>query len=635
MKAFACFHCFNAGKLITKQGELMKQWNAILALVCAVSSAYAFDQFITRRENKLYAGEKEFRFIGANMPGLVVPYDFTLHLAERMYLPTPWELEDAMKTCQRMGMTVLRTWNLPMRGATETAKAYHYVLGPGQFNEKAFENMDHLLALANQYQIRLILSLNAEAGDYLGGIGTYAAYRGKKRSEFWSDPQLRADFKQTIAFVLSRTNTVSGVAYRDDKAVLAWQFGNEMYSATPEWLSEMAAYMKQLAPKQLVAETRHQGDAPPVIDANIDLYTRHYYSDYKRVGTNWVMGVKEYMAQLKGQRPFFVGEFGPYVDGKILTTTNVISRLKQFYAELEPIEGYSGALLWSMYFHNEQGGFYWHQIFTYPSVWSYHFPGFPSGDAQCERGIMQATREAAFRIRGCAVPQQPAPDAPEVIPFSGAPLFSWKGSAGAEHYRVERARSAAGPWLVAGARVSDADVAYRPLFSDTGVTCGSAWYYRVIACNEGGESAPSKPFGPVTIDRLCWVDELQDLQRAAEHSAGLMLDNTYNARYAEYLFRAVGHAGDFMTYRLDGAVSTLRATAFVPASCTNATLLDFGPDAQVTRRDIHHLAPPHAKPQQRQTQVEYCVAWTQPVRAVTVTWKADVALDRVEIDYRK
>ena len=248
---------------------------------------------------------------------------------------------------------------------------------------------------------------------------------------------------------------------------------------------------------------------------------------------------------------------------------------------------------------------------------------------------MQATREAAFRIRGCAVPQQPAPDAPEIIPFSRTPLFSWKGSAGAAYYRVERAASVAGPWRVAGERVSDADVAYRPLFSDTGVTCGSAWYYRVIACNEGGESIPSKPFGPVSIERLCVVDELQNLDCAAEHSAGLTLDNTYNARYAEYLFRAVGHAGDFMTYRLDGPVSEVRATAFFSSGCTNATLLDFGPDAQVTRRDIAHLAPPHAKSKQGQTQVEYRVAWTHPVRAVTVTWTSDVALDRVEIDYRK
>lgn len=613
----------------------MKSWSMILAVLCAVSSTYAFDHFISRKGNKLYDGEKEFRFIGANMPGLVVPYDFTLRLEERMHLATPWELEDALKTCQRMGMTVLRTWNLPMRGATEEPKAYHYVLGPGQFNEAAFLNMDHLLALANRHKIRLILSLNAEAGDYLGGIGTYAAYRGKKRSEFWSDPQLRADFKQTIAFVLARTNTVSGVPYRDDKAVLAWQFGNEMYSATPQWLSEMAAYMKQLAPNQLVAETRHHGDAPPVIDENIDLYTRHYYSDYKHVGTNWVMGVKEFLTKLEGKRPFFVGEFGPYVDGKILTTNTVIQKLTDFYAQTEPLDGYSGALLWSMYFHNEKGGFYWHQIFTYPSVWSYHFPGSPVGDAQCERGIMQATRAAAFRISGCAVPRQPAPDAPTVIPFSGTPLFSWKGSAGAEHYRVERATAVAGPWQVAGERISDADVAYRPLFSDEGVACGSAWYYRVIACNEGGDSLPSAPFGPVTINRLCFVDELQNLQRAQAHSSTLTLDNTFNARYAEYLFRAVGHADDFMTYRVAGPIAELRATAFVPASCTQDTLLDFGPGTRVTRRDIQHIAPPHAKAQQRQTQVEYTVAFPAPRSEVTVTWKADVALDRVEIDYRK
>ena len=37
-----------------------------------------------------------------------MPYDFTLRLPERMTLPTPWEIEDAMKTLSRMGMRVVR-----------------------------------------------------------------------------------------------------------------------------------------------------------------------------------------------------------------------------------------------------------------------------------------------------------------------------------------------------------------------------------------------------------------------------------------------------------------------------------------------------------------------------------------------
>jgi hypothetical protein len=47
-----------------------------------------FQHFITRKDNKLYDGDKPFRFAGANMPGIMLSYDFTLYLPERMNLQT-------------------------------------------------------------------------------------------------------------------------------------------------------------------------------------------------------------------------------------------------------------------------------------------------------------------------------------------------------------------------------------------------------------------------------------------------------------------------------------------------------------------------------------------------------------------
>ena len=74
-----------------------------------------FQHFITRQGDKLMDGDKEFRFLGANMPGLVLPYDWTLYLPERLHLPTPWEQEDGFKTLDQMNLRVVRTWNLPIR----------------------------------------------------------------------------------------------------------------------------------------------------------------------------------------------------------------------------------------------------------------------------------------------------------------------------------------------------------------------------------------------------------------------------------------------------------------------------------------------------------------------------------------
>jgi hypothetical protein len=200
-----------------------------------------FERFVSRDGARLMDGDRAFRFMGANMPGLVLPYDFTLRLPERMSLPTPWEQEDAFKTLSRMGMTVVRTWNLPMCGPGETPQPWHYVLAPGRFNEAAFKTIDHLLALANRHRVRVMLDLTAGSGDYLGGIGTYAAWRGKPRDAFWTDPQLREDYKATVRYVLTRVNTVTGVPYGEDRRFSPGSSATRCGNAQTNWLSEMAA----------------------------------------------------------------------------------------------------------------------------------------------------------------------------------------------------------------------------------------------------------------------------------------------------------------------------------------------------------------------------------------------------------
>ncbi len=600
-----------------------------------------FAHFITRDGARLLDGDTPFRFIGANMPGLVVPYDFTLRLPERMTLPTPWEIEDAMQTLSRLGMTVVRTWNLPMRGPNEPEQPWHYVRAPGVFNEAAFRTIDQTLALANKYGIRVMLCLTAEAGDYLGGIGTYASWRGRKRAEFYTDPQIREDYKATVRYVLGRVNTVTGVPYREDKAILAWQFGNEMHGATTEWLTELAATIKALDPNHLVAETRHSpAFAPQLIDPNIDLLTRHYYTNYKGSGTNWVAAVRREVEQIQGQRPFFIGEFGPYIDGQVLTRANVQEKLRAFLDTCIDTEGVCGALLWSMYFHHEAGGYYWHQIFTYPSVWSYHYPGFASADAQAEREIMGELRAAAFRIRGLPEPPETPPEAPVLLPFADTPLFSWRGAAGASGYDIERAPAADGPWSVLAANVSDAEVAYRPLFSDETARAGESWCYRVLARNPAGRSAPSNVVGPVRVKEACLVDEFHSLGRAAGRSEGLTLDNTYNARYAEYLFRVCGTTNDWLSYTAPGPAHEARVTAFFAAAqgpvrdplfLASADGADLAPVEAARREERAHLAPPHADGRHRQTQADYTIRLPPGTRHLKILWRGAMALDRVEL----
>ena len=272
-----------------------------------------------------------------------------------------------------------------------------------------------------------------------------------------------------------------------------------------------------------------------------------------------------------------------------------LPRCREFLQFVCDTQGVSGAMLWSMYFRHQDGGFYWHQIMTYPAVWSYHWPGFPSAEAQREIGLMTAMREAAFRIQGLPVPPVPVPDPPELLPFDEVPMFSWRGSAGASGYDIERAAAAEGPWTRIAENVSDADIAYRPLFSDTTARAGQTWFYRVTARNASGASRPSNVVGPVAVKRVCLADELQDFSRVHGKSDGLKLDNDYNAVYAEYLFRAKGTAGDWLTYEVPGPIESVKVVAFFAQDKTDLSLLVSADGTAFTRLEPAQ-GPPAAQP---------------------------------------
>jgi len=593
-----------------------------------------FRNFITRSGGKLMDGEREFRFLGANMPGLVLPYDFTLRLPERMRLPTAWEQEDAFKTLDQMNLRAVRLWNLPIRGPREEARPWHYVLGPGEFQEEAFAALDRVLALANRYGVRVIVDFTAGYGDYLGGVGTYAAHREKRRAEFFTDPQIREDFKATLRYVVGRRNRVSGVPYREDKAILAWQFGNEIQEAPEAWLEEMAAFLKSLDPNHLVMDPRHQKVPDPgKVDPNIDIYTRHYYDSFGRGDP--ASSLRRDLEALGGRRPFIVGEYGPYIGNPAEAETVLRNHRRFLDAVLDG--GASGAMLWSLYFHREEGGFYWHQIFTYPSVWSFHWPGFASADAQKEREILSDLRAAAFRIQGRPLEPVPVPEPPEMIFPGDAALLSWRGSAGASGYDLERAPAKDGPWRRIAADVSDADVAYRPLFNDASVRAGETWFYRAVARNGSGASKPSNVVGPVRIRTAWQVDEFMDFSGVQARSEGLSLTNAFNAMYAEYLFRAKGSAGDWIVYRTPAEMTAFRACFWFPGEPVDPTFR-VSPDGSrysdlsPRRRQQAFPSPPGGAARGgRRTLVEF--EGTVPPGNVflKILWNGPAEVDRVEI----
>ena len=508
--------------------------------------------FITASGNRLMDGAAPFRFVSFNIPNLnFVEDEFDFLRPFEYRLPDEFELRDAYESVRQMGGTVVRMYTFPVRTAGDPAGLPRYVLAPGKFDETSFRTMDLVLSLANEYGVRLIVPL-LNNWQWMGGRPQYAAFRGKTKDDFWTDPQLIADFKQTVAYVLNRRNTITGVAYKDDPAILCWETGNEL-QAPQSWTKIMAAYIKSIDRKHLLMDGAYL--TPEFIEAdvanpNIDILTTHHY---EQEPGQTLTHIEDFRKLIHGRKPYVVGEVGFFGTGA----------MQRIYDKVIASDDISGVLIWSLRHHRREGGFYWHSEPDGRGVFkAFHVPGFASGDEYDETNYLAAVRQAAFRIRALPQPRWPVPAAPKLLPIADAGAISWQGSAGAADYQVERAEAADGPWQVVGLNVSDAAVPYMPLFADQSAETGKSYFYRVIAENVSGRSAPSNAVGPVAVAVRALVDDMRTLNRTYRTAGKAVVKTDDDRRYKELFYRVQGEPGAELVYTVPGPIGGVRVFSF-------------------------------------------------------------------------
>jgi len=525
----------------------------LLMLVCVnrlSPGADGLQDFVRRSGDRLYDGPSEFRFVSWNIPNLHLVEDEFKFLGESPWRwPDEFEIRDALESVRQMGGTVVRPYVISVRRDESDMGRHVHVVGPGEFNEEAFETLDLVLKIAAEKRVRVIIPL-VDNWRWWGGIEQYAAFRGKKADQFWVDRQLIEDFKKTVHFVVNRRNTLTGKLYRDEPAIFAWETGNEL-DAPPEWTAEIASYLKQLDSNHLVIDGRSLHGVPiqSLDDPNIDIVTTHHYPNS---GNNNAGSIKKYISLIEGKKAYFVGEFG-------FVAVDEAQRMLDAVHEL----GVSGALYWSLRFHRREGGFYWHHEPSGGDLFkAYHWPGFPSGIEYREDRVIPMIRQAAFRIRGMEVKKTPAPSAPTLLGITDVARISWQGSTGASTYNVERSFQQSGPWELVGENVSDAAVQYRPLFADASARPDQEYFYRVIAKAVSDVSNPSNVVGPVAVEAYTLVDEMRNLELVAASAKPLEL-RTGNARKVqEDAHRVALLPGGSLTYHLPGSVERVKVWAF-------------------------------------------------------------------------
>ncbi|KAI8466427.1 MAG: glycoside hydrolase superfamily [Monoraphidium minutum] len=191
---------------------------------------------------------------------------------------------------QRLGFSVIRLWAFnDGDGWNALQKA------PGVYDEAVFRGLDWVIAQCAARGLRLMMTLSNFWEDF-GGFPQYVRWsRGlppgspAKGEEFYGDPKAQVMYRKFVGDVITRVNTVTGVMYRDDPAIFAWDLANEPRNeggdpaALTAWISSAAAHAKALDPTHPVTVGLEGffGPSTPELAAGCNPYNQTH-------GVDWV-----------------------------------------------------------------------------------------------------------------------------------------------------------------------------------------------------------------------------------------------------------------------------------------------------------------------------------------------------------
>ena len=254
------------------------------------------------------------------------------------------------------------------------------------YNEDLLRGLDVLLAEMGQRDMKAVIYLN-NFWEWSGGMGTYLSWVNGGdyidlgdpahpwpafplfNMQFYGNADANALYRDYIHAVVTRTNTVTGLRYAEDPAIMAWQLANEPrpgHSPEPgmhalpefyEWVDSTARYIKSLDANHLVSTgnegtfgcaehvqcfvTAHTSDA-------IDYLTFHMWpknwswlddqdmaGTFDRTLTNADAYIDEHLALARQiGKPIVLEEFGLPRDGGAIAPETATTYRDRFYAHV-------------------------------------------------------------------------------------------------------------------------------------------------------------------------------------------------------------------------------------------------------------------------------------------------------------
>ncbi|KAK6937957.1 Glycoside hydrolase, family 5 [Dillenia turbinata] len=197
------------------------------------------------------------------------------------------KVSEVLHQASAAGLSVCRTWAFSDGGYQALQ------ISPGVYDERVFQGLDFVISEARKYGVRLIMSLVNNFKDF-GGRSQYvqwaksAGVMVNNDDDFYTNDIIKGYYKNHAKRVIRRINTITGVAYKDDPTIMAWELMNEPRcqvdisgKTVNGWVQEMATYVKSIDSNHLleVGMEGFYGDSIP---------DRKQYNPGYEVGTDFI-----------------------------------------------------------------------------------------------------------------------------------------------------------------------------------------------------------------------------------------------------------------------------------------------------------------------------------------------------------
>ncbi|GAA5870684.1 hypothetical protein JCM8547_005029 [Rhodosporidiobolus lusitaniae] len=308
------------------------------------------------RSDQLVLDGAPFRIVGPNIYWLC--QDENVGWPKGQYTDKG-RIREALAIAVAMGANTIRAHTCGISvGQNEGSGPYNLEPTYRNFNSAAWDIRDYALYAAREYGLRVIVPFTDNYNYYHGGKYQFINFRFASTANaglaFYNNRVVLNAFLEYIGQILNHVNPYTGVAWKDDPTILAWETGNELggYIQAETWPTffftmSVVQYISKYDKNHLILDGTNGfwnyttgATAPALTNRGVAMVTDHGYPRNTGILNREIQLAKDNF------KNFLIGEYD-------WTSTQSSVSLDAYIAALEA-SSTIGDMIWNVMGHDAQ-----------------------------------------------------------------------------------------------------------------------------------------------------------------------------------------------------------------------------------------------------------------------------------------